>query len=174
MGLRLKEQKGPRHAPTPGLRGQGTSPGSPAGFLGSNRGANTLLPSPAPPIWSLGGPLPPASPDLPCLSPMPITLVEPAELPSRCTALQTPHQGEQSPAPLPLFPESLPPASPDLPSLRGTDPVWFPLLLPPQSPYILPVHSGVLPISLCVRVPHQQPAGALVVGRRYSLPTPSS
>ena len=35
VGLRLKEQKGPRRAPhTPGLRGRGTSPGSPAGFLG--------------------------------------------------------------------------------------------------------------------------------------------
>ena len=34
--LRLKEQKGPGVPPTPGLRGRGTSPGSPAGFLGSS------------------------------------------------------------------------------------------------------------------------------------------
>ena len=34
VGLRLKEQKGPRRAPHPSLRGQGTSPGSPAGSLG--------------------------------------------------------------------------------------------------------------------------------------------
>ena len=59
--------------------------------------------------------------------------------------------------------ESLPPASPNVPSLRGADPVEPPLLLPPQSPYVLPVHSGVPPASLGIRVPHQQPAGALVV-----------
>ena len=60
---------------------------------------------------------------------------------------------------------SLPPASPDLPGLRGTDPVWPPLLLPSQSPHILPVHLEVPPISLGVRVPHQWPAGTLVVER---------
>ena len=61
--------------------------------------------------------------------------------------------------------ESLPPASPDLPGLRGADLVWPSLLLPPRSPYILPVHSGVPPVSLGVIVPHQWPAGAPVVGR---------
>ena len=61
--------------------------------------------------------------------------------------------------------ESLPPASPDLPSLRGADLVWLPVLLSPQSPYVLPVHSGVPPISLGIRVPQQWLAGALVVGR---------
>ena len=60
----------------------------------------------------------------------------------------------------------LPPASPDLPGLRGADPVWPPLLLPLQYPHVLPVHLGVPPISLGVRVPHQWPAGDLVVGRR--------
>ena len=57
--------------PTPGLRGQGTSPGSPAGFLGSSRQGKPLLSFPAPLVWGLGGPLPPASPDLPGLPPMP-------------------------------------------------------------------------------------------------------
>ena len=57
---------------------------------------------------------------------------------------------------------SLPPASPDLPGLRGPDLVWPPLLLPPRSPYVLLVHSGVPPFSLGVTVPHQRPAGALV------------
>ena len=61
--------------------------------------------------------------------------------------------------------ESLPPASSDLPGLRGANPVWPPLLLPPQSPHVLPVHLGVPPISLGIRVPHQQLAGTLVVGR---------
>ena len=61
--------------------------------------------------------------------------------------------------------ESLPSASPDLPGLRGTDPVWPPLLLPPQSRCVLPVLSGIPPVSLGVRVPHQWPAGTLVVGR---------
>ena len=59
----------------------------------------------------------------------------------------------------------LPPASPDLPSLRGANPVWPPLFLPPQSPHLLPVHLGVPLVSLGIRVPHQRPAGALVVGR---------
>ena len=36
---------------------------------------------------------------------------------------------------------------------------------PTQSPCVLPVHLGVPPLSLGVRVPHQWPAGALVVGR---------
>ena len=66
----------------------------------------------------------------------------------------------------PVLPgESLPLAYPDLPGLRGTDPFWPPLLHPLQSPYVLLVHSGVPPISLGVRVLHQQPAGGLVVGR---------
>ena len=44
VGLRLKEQKGPRRPPTSGLIGQGTSPGSPAGFLGlSGQGNCTPL-----------------------------------------------------------------------------------------------------------------------------------
>ena len=58
------------------------------------------------------------------------------------------------------------PTSPDLPGLRGADPVWPPLLLPPLSPHILLVHLGVPPVSLGISVPHQQPAGSLVVGRR--------
>ena len=47
----------------------------------------------------------------------------------------------------------LPPTSPDLPSLRGADPVWPPLLIPPLSPYVLLVHFGVPPVSLGVRIP---------------------
>ena len=44
VGLRLKEQKGSRCALHPGLRGQGTSPGSLAGFLGlSGWGKHPLL-----------------------------------------------------------------------------------------------------------------------------------
>ena len=62
--------------------------------------------------------------------------------------------------------DSLPPASPDLPGLRGANLVWPPLLLPPQSPCVLPAHSGVPPVSLGVTVPHQRLEGALVVGRR--------
>ena len=112
VGLRLKEQKGPRCAPPPWSQRAGTSPGSPAGFLGSS--ADALLSSPAPPVWGLRG--------------------------------------------------SFLPASPDLPGLRGADLVWLPLLLHPRSPYVLPVHLGVPPISLGVRVPHQRPADTLVVG----------
>ena len=35
-GLGSRNRSGPGAPPTPGLRGQGTSPGSPAGFLGSS------------------------------------------------------------------------------------------------------------------------------------------
>ena len=57
------------------------------------------------------------------------------------------------------------PASPELPGLRGADPVWLPLLLSPQSTYVLLIHFGVPPVSLGIRVSYQWPAGALVVGR---------
>ena len=68
------------------------------------------------------------------------------------------------PSSLALRGESLSPASPDLPSLRGTDPVWPSLFLCLRSPYVLLVHFGVPSVSLDVRVPHQPPAGTLVVG----------
>ena len=73
VGLRLKEQWGVGVPPTPGLRGQETSPGSPAGFLGSSGWGKCppLLSSPAPSFWDMGRPHPPASPDLPALPPMP-------------------------------------------------------------------------------------------------------
>ena len=64
-----------------------------------------------------------------------------------------------------LHAESLLPASLDLPGLKGADPVWPPLLLLPQSLHVLLVHLRVPPVSLGVSVPHQQPAGVLVVGR---------
>ena len=41
---------------------------------------------------------------------------------------------------------------PSQPPLRGASPVQRPLLLPSQSPHVLPVRLGVLPISLGVRV----------------------
>ena len=69
-----------------------------------------------------------------------------------------------------LSPPRVPPGMgtppPSQPPLRGTGPVQPPLLLPPQSPYILLVPLGVLPISLGVGVPHHRPAATLVVGRR--------
>ena len=60
----------------------------------------------------------------------------------------------------------LPPASPVLPDLRGANPGWPPLLLPPLSPCVLPVHFRFPPVSLGVRVCHPWPAGTLVLGRR--------
>ena len=236
-GLGSRNRRGPGVPSTPGLRGQGTSPGSPAGFLGSSwRGKRPPLLSCS--SWGLGGPLSPASPDLLGLPPMPpgpmcvggggggrgtlggqgtslgaqrtprvhvgraIALrsspspprgpLPPASpdlpglppMPPRTHAAwmglwragDQPGSSAGSPAPVgqaialrssPTLPgEPLPPASPDLPCLRGASLVWPPLLLPPPSPYVLPVHSGVPPLSLGVRVPHQQLAGALVVGRR--------
>ena len=64
-GLGSRNRRGPGMPPTPCLRGQGTSPGSPAGFLGSSgRGKCPLLSC----FSSPGGPLPPASPVLPLAS----------------------------------------------------------------------------------------------------------
>ena len=67
--LGSRNRRGPGVPPTPGLRGQDTSPGSPAGFLGLSEWSK------CPPLLScsssLGAPLLPASPDLPGLPPMP-------------------------------------------------------------------------------------------------------
>ena len=87
-GLGSRNRRGPGVAPTPRLRGQGISLGSPAGFVGSSG-------------WGKHPPF------LSCSS----------------------HLG---------WP--LPPASPDLPSLRCTNPVWPPLLLPPSVP-LRPTYS---------------------------------
>ena len=68
-GLGSRNRRAPGVPPSPGLRGQGTSPGSPAGFLGlSRRGKRPPLLSCS---SSLQGPMPPASPDLPGLPSMP-------------------------------------------------------------------------------------------------------
>ena len=68
-GLGSRNRRGPGVPSASGLRGQGTSPGSPAGFLGSS-GRDKC-----PPLLScssgLGGPLPPSSLDLPRLPLMP-------------------------------------------------------------------------------------------------------
>ena len=171
-GLGSRNRRVPSLPPTPGLRGQGTSPGRPAGFLGSGGwGKRSPLLSCS---SSLGGPLPPASPDFPGLPPMPPG----THVAWRCV-WRAGDQPGSSAGPLaqvdqaialcssPALPgESLLPASPDLPSFRGADPVWPPLLLPTQSCYILLVHFRVPPVSLGVRVSHQRLAGALVVGRR--------
>ena len=114
VGLRLKKQKGPRHAPHP---------------LSQRAGDLTWELSRLPGLGGWG----------------------------ECPPLVSCSSGLGG---------SLLPASTDLPGLRGADPIWPPLLLPPQSPYVLLVHFGVPPFSLGVRVPYQQPAGALVVGRR--------
>ena len=76
LGLRLKEQKGPRHAQgTEGAqacsKGRGPHLGAQQASWAQVGGVNTLLSSPAPPVWGLGGPLLPASPDLPGLPSMP-------------------------------------------------------------------------------------------------------
>ena len=169
--LRLKEQKGPRCAPhpwsqrardltwepsrLPGLEWAGQSPSAPLPLLPDGSSHLPLLISPGLP------PMPPG------------THVAWRGLWRRGYQLGS---SAGSPAPVgqvialrssPASPgEFLPPASPDLPGLRGAIPVWPPLLLPFQSPYLLPVHFGVPPVSLGIRVPHQRPAGALVVGRR--------
>ena len=173
MGLMLKEQKEPRHVPhpcsqrvgkltwepsrLPGLEWVGQMPSSPLLLLQSWR---------APPARLSWSPRPPS------YSPRTNAATGWGELGGQGTGLgaqQAPQAwvsranalcSSPTPPRRPLLP-----VSPDLPGLRGTDPVWPPLLLPPQSSHILLVHLGVPPISLGIRVPHQRPAGVLVVGR---------
>ena len=73
--------------------------------------------------------------------------------------------GVLPPDPSPQGPSRCGNPSPLSATPQGAGPVWHPFLLPLQSPHILPVCLGVLPISLGAGVPHQRPAGALVVGR---------
>ena len=167
-GLSSKNRRGPGVPLTPGLSGRGPHLGAQQASWARVGGANALFSSPAPPVWEGPSHLPLLiSPRLP---PMP-----PGPMRPRCGfgwggtslgAQQTPwpEQASQLPsAPLPLFPQS-PSCLPFLISLTSGAPILSGLhfFSPPQSPYILLVHFGAPPISLGVRVSHQQPAGALV------------
>ena len=111
VGLRLKEQEGSRRAPHPWSQRTGDLTWEPSRLPGLEYIGQT----PSPPLLScsssLGGPLPPASPDLPSLLPMPPRthtawrgLWEQGDWP-------VPKWTGQSPsAPLLLFPEGAPPA----------------------------------------------------------------
>ena len=144
------------HTTWRGLWSVGDWPGSSAGSTGQVGRSMALRSSPAPPGWLLL----PASPDLPSLPLMPPGPTQPgwgvgagvpawelSSLPGRVGQMIALRSSPALPG------ESLPPASPDLPGLRDADPVWTPLLLPLQSPYILLVHFGVPPVSLGIRVP---------------------
>ena len=174
MGLRLKEQKRPRRAPHPWSQRAGDPTWEPSRLPGLEW-VGQMPSSPLLLLWSGVWEGPSHLPFLISLS----SLLCPQGPHGLDGALEgggyRPGSSAGSPARVgqaialcssPSLPrESLPPASPDLPGLRGAGPVWPPLLLPPQSPYILLVHFGVPPVSLGIRVPHQQPAGVLVVGR---------
>ena len=112
-------------------------------------GGTITLCSPTPP----GGPLLPASPDLPSatfLCPQ-----HPRDLEGAWRAGDRPGSSADAlglsglgnhPLSSPASPTGpLPPASPDLPSPRGAHLVWPPLLLPPRSPYLLQFTLGFLP-----------------------------
>ena len=167
-GLGSRNRRGPGVPPTPGLRGQGTSPGSPAAFLGSSGGRQT----PSSPLLLLqSGRAPPAYLSCP---PQPPSYARWTHAAWRglWRAGHRPGSSAGSLArvggAITLLSSSAPPgwllplASPDLPGLRGTEPVWPPLFLPPQCPYFLPVHFGVPPVSLGIRVPHQRPTYSLL------------
>ena len=138
MGLRLKEQKGPRRAPhpwsqragdltwepsrLPGLEWEGLTPSSPLLLFPDGSSHLSFLISPASLLCpqdpcGLEGALergyqPGSSAGSPARVDQAIAF---------CSSLAPPGG-------------SLPPDFPDLPGLRGTDPVWPPLLLPPQPP----------------------------------------
>ena len=179
-GLGSTEQKGPRVPPACGLRGRGTPPGNAAGFLGSSwgQGPNALHSSSC--SSGLGGPLPL---DLLVLSyallpPMPPRPTWPrgdlwghrTQPKSQAHSPGWLGRGNAGHAPPRSVPLRVPPGvgtpPPFQPPFRGAGPVRPPLFLPLQYPYVLPVHLGFHPVSLGVRIPHQHPAGALVVGRR--------
>ena len=168
-GLGSRSRRGPGVAPTPGLRGRGTSPGSPAGFMGSSgRGK-------CPPLLSCS-----SGPEGPSRLPL---LTSPASL--LCPQGPTQPGGgfggqgiglgaQQAPVPKweialrssPTPPRgSLPPAS--LISLVSGAPILsglhFSYPSVPPRPTSSPGGSSHL---LGVRLPHQRPAGALVVGKR--------
>ena len=68
--------------------------------------------------------------------------------------------------PLPTWDLFPPPATPQW--------CWSCLLLPPHSPHVLPGHSGVPPISLGVKVPHERLAATLVLGDVNSESSPTA
>ena len=167
--LWLKEQKGHRCGPHPWSQRVGDITREPRSLWGlkwAGQMPSTLLPL-----------LPDGSTQVPLLiSPASLLYAQdPCSLEGALEGRYQPGSSAGSPATVgqgitlcfsPTLPEgSLPPASPDLLGLRGADSDWPKLLLPPQSPHILPVHFGVPSISLGVRVHHQWPTGALVVGR---------
>ena len=127
-GLGSRNRRGPGVPPIPGLRGQGTSSGSTAGFLGSSEWGKR--PSLLSCSSYLGGPLPPASPDLPNLPPMLARTYaawrglwraggQPGSLAGTCAQVGGAVTLGSSPAPPGWL---LPPASPDLPSLPPMPP----------------------------------------------------
>ena len=148
-GAKAQGTEGARCAPHPWSQRAGTSPGNPAGSPGpSGRGKR-------PPLLSCSSGLgsvrtPPA-----CLSrfPRPPSYVPRTLQPGWGFGRGGTGLGAQQAPQSQWARRSLLPASPDLPSLRGADLVWPPLLLPPWSPYILQVHSGVPPIPLGVSPP---------------------
>ena len=171
-GLGSRNRRGPDVSPTLVSEGGGPHLGAQQASWARVGGANALHSSPAPPVPQGPSHLPLLFSPQPPYDPKTNASGGSGDLGGQGTGLgaqQAPRarmDGANALRFSPTLPEGpLLPASPDLPGLRGTDPVWSPLLLPPLSPHILPVHLGVPPISLGIRVPHQQPAGTLVVGR---------
>ena len=136
-GLGSRSRRGPGMPPTAGLRGQGTSPGSSAGFLDSSGQGNHLLllfrsSQRVPPICLSYSPL-----SLPPMFPGPMWpgggFGVQGEQAWELTRLPGPSGPGYRPLLLSLSSRRpLPSTSPDLPGLRGSNPVWPPLLLPLQ------------------------------------------
>ena len=159
MGLRLNGTEGAQACPPPLVsEGRGPHLGAQQASWARVGRANALLSSPAPLV--LKGP-----------SSLPL-LISPASFlcpQDQCgqgwwepwRAGDQPGSSAGSPGPsgwaIALCSSPNPPGGPlRLPlliSLASGAPMWPPLLLPPQSPHILPVRLGVPPISLAVRVP---------------------
>ena len=167
--LRLKEQKGPRRAPHPWSQRAADLTWEPSRLPGLKWVGQT--PSSPPPVWEGPSHLP-----LLISSASLLYLQGPTwpggDFEGRALAwelIRLPRSewaGQLPSTPLPLFPES-PSRLPLLISLASGAPILsdlhFSSRLSPH--YVLPIHSGVPPVSLGIRVSHQWPAVTLVVGR---------
>ena len=158
--LGSRNRRGPGVTPPLVSEGRGPHLGAQQASWSRMGRANTLLSSPAPPVWE--GPW--APPTFLSWSPWPPSYApkDPCSLEGglegrgsawELSSLPGPNGPGNHPLLLSCSSQRVPPTCLSWsPWPQDANPVWPPLLLSPQSPYILLVHFGVPPISLGIRV----------------------
>ena len=154
VGLRLNGTEGTQACPLPLVsEGRGPHLGAQQASWAQVGGANALLSSTAPPVLEGPSHLPLLfSPQPPSYAPRTNEARRRGCLGGQGTGLRA----QQAPwvlvggaiallSSLPPPRGPLPPASPDLPGLRGANPIWSPLLLPPSPPTPYRFTWGFLP-----------------------------